>query len=688
MRLRVATALALAALICSSAMIGAETATEPAQLGTMSNWTGVGGASDESAYSQLSQITTANIGKLGLASSLDLDGEVSLEATPLAVDGVIFFSGSYSGVYAVDGASGKLLWKYDPQIWKTTAGMAVNRGVAYDNGRVFIGLLDCRMVALDAKTGKVEWDVNTLPKAGFYNCTGAPRTFKGKVIIGNGGADLGQRGFVTAFDQKTGALAWRFYTVPGKPEENATDPTMAMIAKTWSGEWWKVGTGGTVWNAMTFDPEMNRIYLGVGNSGPYNPAKRNPGGGDNLFVGSIVALDADTGKYVWHYQENPNESWDYKAVTNMISATIPVDGKPRKILMQAATNGFFFVIDRETGKLISAEKTGKVNWASGYDLKTGRPIEAPGIRYQEHDVTLWPGTSGAHNFQPMSYSPKTGLVYIPYMKSATNYSPKIKPIDFPYMGVSVTNVKVDKDDATGALIAWDPVLQKPRWKMMRPFMWNGGTLATAGNLVFQGTADGYIFAHDAETGKQLWKFNAGLGIIGAPMSWAKDGKQYVSILVGWGGSSAAASNIMHVGWRYGDQPRRLLTFALGGTKRLAKSPPRDMKVRAVDDPTIVLDEKAVAAGNAISFVCGACHGMQFRAGGAPGPDLRESALALSEDNLWEVVHNGTLRERGMPSIPLLGRPQVHQLWSALRAASREAKGTRKPSDTKGSGKSF
>ena len=395
----------------------------PASEGTSANWPGVGGAADESAFSQLDTINTGNIRKLGLVASLDLEGEASLEATPLAVDGVIYFSGSYSGVYAVDGATGKLLWKYDPQMWKIhpeKIGLPINRGVAYDNGKIFIGALDGRLIALDAKTGAVAWSVETLPKGTLHTITGAPRTFNGKVIIGNGGADIGQRGFVSAYDQKTGELVWRFYTVPGSPEQNKGDPVMEMIAKTWSGEWWKVGTGGTVWNAMTFDPELNRIYLGVGNAGPYNPAKRNPGGGDNLFVASIVALDADTGKYVWHYQENPNESWDYKATPNMISATIPIGGKSRKVLMQAATNGVFYVIDRETGKLISAEKTGKVTWLDHYDLATGRPVEMPGIRYQEHDVLMYPGTLGAHNWQPMSYSPKTGLVYIPIWKRGPN----------------------------------------------------------------------------------------------------------------------------------------------------------------------------------------------------------------------------------------------------------------------------
>jgi quinohemoprotein ethanol dehydrogenase len=288
----------------------------------------------------------------------------------------------------------------------------------------------------------------------------------------------------------------------------------------------------------------------------------------------------------------------------------------------------------------------------------------------------------------MSFSPKTGLVYIPYMKAASRYSTKLGDTDFPYMGVSLKNVKFDADDGTGALIAWDPVAQKPRWSVKRPFAWNGGTLATAGNLVFQGTADGWFEAFDATSGKRLWRFNAGLGIIGAPMSWSANGTQYVSVLVGWGGTSAAASDILNVGWKYGQQPRRLLTFALGGKQKLPKAPGRDMKIYAVDDPELVLDEAAVKAGRGMTFMCGACHGMNYRSGGAPGPDLRESALALSEENMWQVLNEGTLADRGMPAFKHLSRKQVHQLWSALRAAAREANGTRKPSGDEGSGGPF
>ncbi len=672
-----------AALVAQSPAI--QSVAPPPGIGAAADWANHGGGADEAGYSRLDAITSRNVGKLGLAWSLDLPGEVSLEATPLAVDGVLYFSGSYSAVYAVEAATGKLLWRYDPEIWRVNPnkqgqGLGVNRGVAYDNGKVFVGVLDGRLVALDAKTGKEVWTANTLPPNTFHSITGAPRTFNGKVIIGNGGADIGQRGFVTAYDQATGKQLWRFFTAPGSPEENKGDATMEMAAKTWNGSYWKRGTGGTVWNGITFDPELNRIYLGTGNAGPYNPELRSPGGGDNLFIASIVALDADSGKYIWHYQENPGESWDYKATMNMVAATIPVDGKPRKVLMQAPTNGFFYVLDRETGKLISAEKIGKVTWAERIDLATGRPVEAPGIRYQSADSIQYPSMLGAHNWQAMAYSPANGLVYIPYMQMGAKYSKSLKPGDFSYSGTSISFHREGPEDGTGALLAWDPVAQKLRWKAPRAHMWNGGALATAGNLVFQGTADGWFGALDATSGKPLWRFNAGLGIISAPISYAANGQQYVSVLVGWGGTTAAASEVLNVGWKYGAQPRRLLTFAIGGKRKLAPSPGPDMKVHAVDDPSIILDEADVAAGKGLHFMCGACHGMDFKGAGAPGPDLRESQLALSKDAFWQVVHDGALAPNGMPKFAMLPRKAVDQIWSYLRATSREALGTRKPSE--------
>jgi quinohemoprotein ethanol dehydrogenase len=390
-----------------------------------------------------------------------------------------------------------------------------------------------------------------------------------------------------------------------------------------------------------------------------------------------VALDADTGKYVWHYQINPRDSWDYKATANMIAATLTIDGKRRKVLMQSPTNGFFYVIDRETGKLISAEKTGKVTWADRIDVKTGRPVERPNIRYENGESILSPSMIGSHNWQDMSFNPKTGLVYIPYMQLGGRYTTTVKPGEISLGGVTVHPYKDPKDpaDGTGALLAWDPVKQKAAWKVPHRTIWNGGTLTTAGNLVFQGTADGYLTAYDAKSGKQMWRFNAGLGIIAPPISYQVGGKQYVSVLVGYGGTTAALSEVLNVGWKYGAQPRRLLTFALDGKAKLAPSPPADMVVHAVDDPKLVLDEKAIAKGQQLSVACFACHGPGFRAAGSPGPDLRESQTALDEEAVYTIVHDGALMQRGMPQFAFT-HDQIHSLYMYIRASAREAMGTR------------
>jgi quinohemoprotein ethanol dehydrogenase len=651
------------------------------------DWSRHGGGVDETGFSRLTGITDRNVGKLGLASSLDLDGEVTLEATPLAVGGTLYFTGSSGKVYAVDGPTGKIAWTWDPEIWKVSPlklgfNFGANRGVAFDGGRIFAGTLDGRLVALDAKTGKLLWSQMTVPANDLHTVNSAPRVFNGKVIIGNAGADANMRGYVTAYDQQTGRQLWRFYTTPGSPEENKGNPTAEMAAKTWgTGKYWQTGTGGTVWNGITFDPELNRIYLGTGNAGPYNPKVRDPDGGDELFITSIVALDADTGKYVWHYQINPRDSWDYKATANIIEATLTIDGKRRRVLMQSPTNGFFYVIDRDTGKLISAEKTGKVTWADRIDLKTGRPVERPNIRYETGESILYPSMIGSHNWQDMSFNPKTGLVYIPYMQLGGRYTTTVKPGEISLGGVTVHPYKDPKDpqDGTGALLAWDPVRQKAAWKVPHKTIWNGGTLTTAGNLVFQGTADGYFTAYDAASGKQLWRFNAGLGIIAPPISYSVNGKQYVSVLVGYGGTTAALSEVLNVGWKYGAQPRRLLTFAIGGTAKLEPSPPPDMAVHAVDDPKLVLDETAVRKGQQLSVACFACHGPGFRAAGSPGPDLRESQTALDEAALYTIVHDGALMQRGMPQFAFT-RDQIHSLYMYIRASAREAMGTRPASE--------
>jgi quinohemoprotein ethanol dehydrogenase len=653
-------------------------------VGAGADWLAPHGSADESGYSRLGEIDADNIERLGLAWSLDLPDEVTLESTPLALGGTLYFSGSYGEVYCVDGASGELRWKHDPKTWKRRTDrfhFGGNRGVAYEDGRVFTAGMDGRLDALDARTGKVLWSAESIPEGMLNNSSGAPRTMNGKVIIGNAGADFGARGFVTAFDAKTGKQLWRFFTAPGSPDQNAGDPVMEMAAKTWRGEWWKQGTGGTVWNGITFDPELDRVYLGTGNAGPYDPELRSPGGGDNLFVASIVALDAGTGKYLWHYQQNPRESWDYKATPNMIAASLEIEGKPRKVLLQAPTNGFFYVIDRASGKLVNEPgKTTEINWAKGIDVKSGRPIENPGIRYEKAAVEIWPGASGGHNWQAMSYSPRTGLVYIPIQQMGTRISrdpAEQSDTAFNVMGLVIQPVVKRPGDGKGSLVAWDPVRQKQAWKVQHDHFWNGGTLATAGDLVFQGTADGWFHAYRASDGEPLWRFDAGLGIIAAPMSYSVGDKQYVAVLVGWGGTVAALSEVTDVGWKYGAQPRRLLVFALDGDKKLPPGPPRDMKVHALDDPALVLGEADVAAGRAFHIVCAACHGAGFRGAGAPGPDLRESAIALRADTFAQYVRTGR-PEKGMPPFDWLSEDQMRQLHAYIRARAREALGKREP----------
>jgi quinohemoprotein ethanol dehydrogenase len=654
------------------------------------NWLSYGRTYSEQRYSPLRQVNTDNVNQLGLAWSLDLPGQRTLEATPLAVDGVLYFSGTFGKTFAVDARHGTLLWESDPDLAhhspeKLRIGMGAHRGVALWRGKVYVGLTDGRLVALDAKTGAIVWSVQTFDEKARKSLSGAPRVFNGKVIIGHGGADYGTRGYVTVYDAETGRQLWRFYTVPGDPKNGFEDPAMRMAAATWDGEWWRWGGGGTVWDNITYDPKFNRVYLAVGNGSPWNANIRSPGSGDNLFLCSIVALDADSGRYVWHYQINPRDSWDYDATQQMVLADLSIAGKRREVLMQAPKNGFYYVIDRRTGKLLSAEKFAKVTWAERIDLVTGRPVEMNNLRYEKGPVEFWPSSAGAHNFQPMSFNPGTGLVYIPTMKTAMRIASarddrNLQDFDnehrkyFPVQASESELIKRDPDDGTAGLLAWDPVAQKKRWEAhYADSFWNGGTMTTAGNLLFQGTGRGQFLAYDARSGKKLWSFDTDLGVIAAPATYEVDGVQYISLLVGYGGSAGNGTALFDYGWRFNEQPRRLLTFALNKHEPLPPTNPPRFALRAVDNPTLAIDSKIAADGEKVYHSsCFLCHGAHLQSTGSIAPDLRESRIAMNWDSFTAVVHEGTLAGAGMPKYADLTETDVRALYMYIRRMARDS----------------
>ncbi|KRB82332.1 hypothetical protein ASE00_09650 [Sphingomonas sp. Root710] len=654
------------------------------------NWLAPADDASEQRFVPLDQINATNVSQLGLAWSLDLPEErTALAGSPLAVDGRLYFSGAMGIVYAVDAVSGRLLWQYDPQ---TNAGAprearlvySNNRGVAWWKGKIYVALKDGRMVAIDAKSGKPVWISRFLREGDRSTSSGAPRIFNGKVIIGNSGAEYGARGYVTTLDAETGKILWRFFTVPGNPAVDS-DETTRMAAASWSGEWWKWGGGGTPWNGITYDEALDQIYVGVGNGGPWDWKARGKKGQDNLFLSSVVALDATTGKYKWHYQYNPQEAWDWKATSSIILADLDIGGQKHKVLMQAPSNGFFYVIDRTSGKLLSAEKYGKANWADKIDLATGRPIEKPDIRYENGPVVIYPGVSGVHNWQASSYNPRTGLVYLPTMQTGMRYSSTTPEQNAAsgsparlggWTGVNVEPYVDPKDprDNKGSLVAWDPVLQKQRWKADYSSLWNGGTVTTAGNLVFQGTQDGLLRAFDASTGRQLWSFKAGLGILAAPTSYSFRGKQYVSVLVGYGGAGGTGGPPMQYGWKYGLQPRRLLTFVLGGKARLPATAPPDFSTHALDDPKIAIDAQQAGKGGFLFAItgCGTCHGPGAQSTGG-APDLRESQIAFDRQFLGTFLRSGAAVTYNMPKFDDLTEDQIDALYAYIRSEARKAR---------------
>jgi quinohemoprotein ethanol dehydrogenase len=677
----------LAVLLLSVGAAGhAKTVVDDAALADESdgtNWLGFGRTYSEKRFSPLREVNQETVSRLGLQWYLDLPEDRTLVSTPLAVDGVLYFTASYSKTRAVDARTGNVLWEYDPESTRHAGDRLQNmwdtsRGLAYWKGKVIIATIDGRLVALDAKNGKRLWETMTVDPKGALYITDAPKVFRDKVLIGNGGTEhTAARGYVTAYDVNTGEQVWRWWVVPGNPADGFENKAMEMAAKTWTGDWWRYGGGGNVWHGITYDPEFNQIIMGTGNGTPWNRKIRSPGGGDNLFLCALVALDADTGEYKWHYQTTPGETWDYNSTQDVVLADLEIGGRSVKALMHAPKNGFFYVIDRSNGKLLSAEKIGKVTWASHIDLETGRPVENPAARYEDGEELVWPSAIGVHNWHAMSYNPMTGLAYMPTIEMPGLFSDKGIDLkawqskDFRMrFGVSFEG-DTPEDYGSATLLAWDPVKQKKAWSVVLPPSWNAGTLTTAGGLVFQGQADGDFVAYDAANGKELWSVNAGLGISAPSVTYEVDGKQYLSLLVGWGGGGTIfGSHAAQHGWAYRAHPRRLLTFALDGKEPMPPSPP-PVFAKPLDNPDLEIDEKLASEGAEVWVEsCTWCHGGAAVAGGT-APDLRASPIALQYDSFHAMVRNGIL-EKGMPRFRGHSDLEIQQLYFYVRREARKA----------------
>jgi quinohemoprotein ethanol dehydrogenase len=653
------------------------------------NWMSYGRSYTEQRFSPLKNINDQNAARLGLAWHFDLDTRRGQEATPLVVDGRMYFTSAWSKVFALDAATGSLLWSYDPRVppeWGVNACCdVVNRGLAAWRGKIFFGTLDGRLIALDAATGNKVWETLTIDPKWRYTITGAPRVVKGNVIIGNGGAEMGVRGYVSAYGADTGNLVWRFYTVPGDPSKPLESPILEKSAKTWSGDWWKHGGGGTVWDAIVYDPELDLLYIGTGNGGPWNEKYRNPKREDGLLTCSIVALKPETGEYVWHYQEDPADDWDYDSDEQIILADIPIDGQARKVLFHAPKNGFFYVLDRATGALISAMPYTFVNWASAIDIKTGRPVENAGARYSrgQNPTPVVPGPLGAHSWQPMSYSPLTGLVYIPIQEAGFLYKSDARfewkslatndGIDFAAAGMP-QDPKVKTailKNITGRLVAWDPIQQKQVWSVQRPVPWNGGALSTAGNLVFEGTADGHFEAYRADTGEKVWSTAVQTSVMAGPVSYEVKGEQYVAVLSGWGGVFALATG--EIALKAGRRPNigRMLAFKLGGNASLP--PVQETEMPVLNPPKSTASAAAIENGKRLyQRFCSGCHGDVAVSGGVL-PDLRYSAT-LANDQWLNIVLHGLLQPNGMVSFAKeISRRDAESIRAYVIARANETK---------------
>jgi len=654
--------------------------------GGNSEWRLFGNGHEQQFYSPLSQVNDKNVKQLGLAWFVDIPGKSGMMSNPLVADGVVYQSGAMARVFANDLRTGRLLWSFDPQInfeggtIATSMGALWNRGLALLEDKVFVATGDCRMVAIDRKTGQKSWDVVSCDKSDNYMQAGAPHVGGGKVFIGNSCIDGGgRRGFVTAFDADSGKIKWRWYTMPGDPSTGYKPENKAMevAGKTWGKAWKPTNGCGAVWDAITYDEKLNLVYLGVGGANPWNPQDRGEGAGDELYSSSIVALNAETGEYVWHYKIAPNDGWNFEPMQSVI-AELPVNGTTRRVLMNAPKNGFLYVLDAKTGKFLSAKNYMPVNWASHIDQKTGRPVYLPDGRWWElpNGGPQLPGPLGAHNVTPMAFNPATRLVYIPAM-SVPTFMQRDRTM---LVGGSYWDLyyQDDKWKPYGKLVAWDPQTQSARWSVLQPLPFNGGVMTTAGNLVFQGEGTGDFKAYRADTGELLWSYRIDGASLAAATTVDVDGEQFILVSAGNGGGGTALTMVKYTTCDLCRGPPRLLAFKLGGTAKLpAPVPPPPLA-----QPPVAPFPAELANEGKTEYArqsCETCHGMELLNAGAIPADLRRSMVVPQLDTFDKVVRGGAYRPLGMPQFDYLTEHQlqaiqayvINESWNAYQLQEKK-----------------
>jgi quinohemoprotein ethanol dehydrogenase len=619
-------------------------------------WFTPGRDADGSYYSPLEDINAGNVAKLGFAWDYRLGTSRGQESTPLVIDGVMYATSNFGRVYALDAATGREFWTYDPHIdgrWARYACCdAVNRGLAAFEGTLYVGAIDGWLHAIDARTGRLVWKVDTLvgrDERKPYTITGAPQLAGDLVVIGNGGADFaGARGYVSAYDRKSGALRWRFYTVPRDPALGPQDqPHLVAALKTWDAQHpWAAGSGGTVWDGMAYDPALNLVYIGTANAAPYNMKLGGRRGGDELYAASIIAVHAGDGTLAWYYQTTPGDRWDFDSTQKLVLADVDLDGRRRQVIMQADKNGYYYVLDRASGALLSASNFAYVSWARGIDPKSGRPIVDPGAEYVRGPALVFPSEVGAHSWQPMAYDPERALTYISVQEignviietSARRAglvegqftTPAFSPEDYDPValrslyGVLPPLADLERPIKTnpasrGFLRAYSVKEHRVKWEAQTATAWDGGVLATAGGLVFQGDANGNLNVYGSDTGERLASIPLGTSMMAAPMTYRVNGVQYVAITAGYGGGAVISGDPLDpasAAYRYGNEGR-IIALKIGGPPpplpQLRTDPPFP------DLPARPTDQKQIAAGKVLyNRYCSRCHVM----GRGNLPDLR------------------------------------------------------------------